>query len=219
MDKALYKIMICALALTVSTGTGAVAQTAEKTVSTPLFITPYKPSVPTYASKVPTMVKNTGTGRSVNGNRMYTQPNRKSGPVYYQATNQFPEGYDRIKSEKSFYDEETGTHYKQYEYMELLAGRGDSARLKEVVADVQSNGIFDPAKYQAAVGGQKQNTSSNGTSPTLPGIGADGKKRVYQVKDDSDSTPQKLHSGYDDNEQTKTVQRRPAYKQPIFLHQ
>lgn len=219
MNKLVYSLSILAiLVLSVTVSVGVSAQ--EKAASTPIFITPYSPTVPTYESRVPTMVKNVNPSRRIGG-RTYTQPNRKSGPVYYKAENQFAEGYGRVRGEKDFYDEQTATFYDQYDYMGLLAQRGDTAKLREVVADVQKNGVFDPAKFQTVMtqaqgGGSAGNPQDNGS---LPSIGSDGRKRVYQVKQaDGGDLPQKLHSGYDDEEQAAPAEPKRSYPQPIFLN-
>lgn len=222
------RMMTLTAVLAVASAQGATAQTtadntAAKTaprVAQPLFITPYKPNVATYESGMPAFVKGRNTNRQPAA-RTYTQANRKSGPILYDATNQFRSDIGRITSEKTFYDAQTDRTYKQYAYMGLLAERGDTETLRQVLADVQSNGVFDPVKYQAAVSGAQGGggtTQAGGGSATQ--TGADGARRSYVMKAGDSELPQKVHRGYDEEDKpVQAVQQKPRGKQPIFLHQ
>jgi hypothetical protein len=156
--------------------------------------------------------------------RTYTQPNRKSKPMYDTNVNQFPADFGRITGEQDFYDSQTKRYYGQYEYFELLAQRGDTAKLQQVVGDVQRTGVFDPAKYQAIMSG-----GSNGGGMT--GINNGGGMPQRQIitrqktptvtRQNQVVTPKRVHQGYDDDmESTQTsqpVQQARPKNAPIFL--
>lgn len=211
MRKLLLNISVIAL----STCIAAHAFAQEKTVNAPIFINPYSPTVPTYESNVPNMVRSTGTSRYSQATRTYTKPNRISGPQYDEVpTNLFAPGYGRIRSEQDFYDNDTGQHYGQYEYFKLLASRGETAKLQEVVKKVQEGGVFDPAKYKAVMSGTIGTSGSSSQPKTRTVVkSAPSKKKVTKNLTEGD-LPQKLHNGYDDEPAPQ-----PTYQknQPIFL--
>lgn len=191
---------------------------AQETASkAPIFINPYSPSVPTTTSKMPTIVQsNRGNGRWSQSNRTYTNPNRVSGPQYDEVFNPFGQGYGRMRSEKSFYDDVTGKQYKQYEYFALLAGRGETAKLQAAVRDVQQNGVFDPAKYRAALSGVSDTSGSTVTPRRQVTAQPTTSRQVTRNLSESDM-PQKLHSGYDEETEQPAEQPQQRRSGPIFL--
>jgi len=215
MKMAFYAIFILFLSVTISVvvGTDAMAQTAGNKSPKPLFVTPYKPSVPTYESGVPMVAKD----RSSNKKRASTT---LAGPFLHDATNQFRPDVGRITSQRSFYDEKTDKSYRQYDYMSLLASRGETAKLKQVVADVRSNGVFDPDKYKEAVaaGMGKSKDQAKGEPVLKKEAGAAVARRSYVAKSDDSELPQKIHRGYDEDAQNQPAQQNPSAKKPIFLH-
>lgn len=221
MNKFIINLGIIGICITLAGGVHAqtdrqTTQTA-KPAPTPIFINPYKPTLPTYESDTPNLVRSTGNNTYSQYERRYTKPNKTSGPVYDEVFNPYGPGYGRIRGEKDFYDTADGRYYKQYEYMTLLAKRGDVAKLQSVVQDVQQNGVFDPEKYKAAIAAATGVNTDNpgGGSSGIPGVAPMPKKQVYVNKNDTPATPQKLHRGYDDEPAQKNQQ--PRQNQPIFL--
>jgi hypothetical protein len=184
-----------------------------KTVSTPIFVTPYKPTIPTYSSGLPSVVKTTNTGTRSTTRRTNNQSNT-GGPTYDAPFNPYKNDA-RITSERSFYDAQTDKQYDQYDYFALLAKRGDTQGLAAAVRTVQENGVFDPAKYQAAIQSAVNNntTTSNRTSRTQP-IRRSTNTRTTVAPQNAITTPQKVHQGYDDEAGVQTQSRRNG---PIFL--
>lgn len=197
-------------------------QAQDKNTTKPIFINPYSPTVPTYATDMPNVVRAKNGNTTYNqAGRTYTKPNRlSSGPTYDPVFNPFPADYGRMRTEKDFYDIPTGRYYEQYDYFKLLADRGDTATLAAAVKEVQEGGVFDPAKYQAAMSGTGQ--AGSGSSATTP-----QPRQVYQQAQDKTPVtknltqgdiPQKLHRSYDDDATAAPTPTPVRQKnQPIFL--
>ena len=213
-----FVISLCSVAVTYN----VMAQTTSSNTPAPIFINPYKAAVPTYASQVPNLVRSNGQSQYSQAQRQYTKPNTSSGPVYDKPFSPFAPGYGRIRGEKEFYDTVDEKYYQQYEYMTVLAKRGDKAKLQQVVSDVQTNGVFDPAKYNAALvaaqnGGTSGTTNADPLNPSSP-VTPTGQKRVFVNKNATSPTPQKIHQGYDDDTaQPQAQSPTPRKNQPIFL--
>ena len=187
----------------------------------PIFITPYEPATNTYASRVPSTVRNTTEPQQQSSFRS----NRLSGPGLTNNKDPFAgTGFGRIKQEIDYFDRETGRYYNQYDYMALLSRRGDRARLADVTKYIQKNGVFDPQKYQVAM-----TTGPFGSTPQQPvamgapvvtqgGSGAianDGRKRVIVMQEEKSNLPTKVHNGYDDDPAPAPTQFQKGA--PIFL--
>lgn len=198
-------------------------QAQDKNTTKPIFINPYSPTVPTYATDIPNMVRAKNGSTTYNqASRTYTKPNRiSSGPTYDPVFNPFPADYGRMRTEKDFYDIPTGRYYEQYDYFKLLSDRGDTAGLAAAVKEVQEGGVFDPAKYQAVMNGT--GLTDDGSPITTPVK----TQQVYQASKDKTPVtknltqgdiPQKLHSGYDEDATTVPTPAPARQKnQPIFL--
>lgn len=208
--------------MTVLLAPQGMAQENTATASKPIFVTPYMPSVPTYSSGIPAVVKNKNTGQRRSTPLRTNSTSKATGPQYDAPYNPYAAaGYGRIKSEKDFYDKQTSKYYKQYDYFALLAQRGDTQTLASAVKDVQQNGIFDPAKYNETMRAALNNTqTSAGNGGTIPPINqsANGNTRKVIVRDQQPVLPQKVHQGYD-NEPDTAITTRPEQRKnaPIFL--
>lgn len=183
---------------------------ASKPTTSPIFIAPYKPTLPTYASGLPSVVKNTGRGstRQTTG-----QIGTARGPQYDGHFNPY-QGINRITVEQDFYDQQTKRYYGQYEYFALLAKRGDKQGLLSAVKKVQTNGVFDPAKYQAAVQGGLNQTNTTTNKPTTTPVRRVTNNKKQTAPQNALTTPKKVHQGYDDEMQ---MPAKPAKNSPIFL--
>ena len=187
----------------------------------PVFLNPFKWSDNSYESKNPTIVQ-------AKPQQKTTKPSyRNDTPVYEFDNLSNPltnpkSGYLRIKNEMQLYDAVTGKKYNQYDYMGMLAARGDTAKLREIAQYVQQNGVFDPAKYKAAVAAAKSGSPPQGGARKITPssrVTADGRKRAFKTNDQTDTgAPTRIHSGYND-EDTNAAPAANSYKknQPIFL--
>lgn len=200
----------------------AFAQTA------PIFIQKY--SQPTTTSNVPTIVQS-GTGQ--------TSSRTSSSPRTYEVVDSpspwAGSNFGKITSEIDYYDSETGQRYNQYNYMALLAKRGDKTTLNQVGNYLQSNGVFDNQKYQSAVNSAAQGNAipslvdqaiaKNSATPADTGAqiaqtpsptrqAASKPKTV--IKQQETYTPKRLHQGYDEDMEADTAVQSKK-NQPIFL--
>lgn len=213
MNKFLLNISVLSLSATIATS--AIAQTQNG--NAPIFINPYSPSVQTVPSKLPNMVRSTGSSSYSQNNRTYTTPNRVSGsPQYDEVYNPFGAGFGRMRAEKDFFDNTTGQYYNQYDYFKLLASRGDNAGLQAAVKEVQENGVFDPAKYKEVMSGVSGSTAEEQKPHTQRVVvkNAVSREKVSDNLTQGD-LPQKVHQGYDEEPQAQ--QPAPRKNQPIFL--
>ncbi len=181
--------------------------------SQPIFISPYKPGNDTYTTRVPTAVQ-----ANQEQTRRFEPSDRLAGPGLTNNKNPFAgTGFGRIKQELSYYDEEIGRGLNQYDYMALLARRGDNARLAQVRRYVQQNGVFDPKKYKAAM-----TTGPYGSNPQAPTISSNSaqaapvekqqRRRVVVKQEEQSALPKRVHRGYDDE---PAPRHQPGA--PIFL--
>jgi hypothetical protein len=183
--------------------------------SQPIFINPYKPGNDTYTSRVPTTVQSTQQQGGT-----FNPSNRLAGPGLTNNANPFAgTGFGRIKQEISYYDEELGRGLNQYDYMALMARRGNNARLSQVRQYVQENGVFDPNKYRQAM-----TTGPYGSNPQVPvatnnvsqqsTTAVQQPRRVIMKQDEQSQLPRRVHRGYDD-EPAPAPSHQPGA--PIFL--
>ena len=223
------KILFLSTALFGVLGTFATPVLSQEQPSgvAPIFITPYEPQ---RITRLPTIVHATSNTNPIRGDvRTYTQPGRKSygtNSLFLKEKNPFAgTGFGRIRAEKDYYDKETKQYYNQYDYMGLLAKRGDTAKLQQVQSYLQQNGVYDPAKVQAAILGATQqkplqpNTSAPIGTPSAR-VTATGQTRSFKTKVQTTSVPQRIHGGYDDAENqtldpAKAIE--PTGPRPIFL--
>jgi hypothetical protein len=183
----------------------------------PLFLNPFKSSEDTYESRVPSVVS---AQRQQENQRSFV----RDMPVYESSNIQNPlsnpnNGYLRIKGDMNLTDPATGQRHNQYDLMTILAARGDTQTLRQLVSHVQQNGTLDPAKYRAAIaaaksGGQQPNASGAAQTPSSL-TSATGQQRVFRQKQPvDDGLPKKVHRGYDEVPQDN---QPPQKNQPIFL--
>lgn len=216
MKKVILHMAIIAAATTAATNGFA----QEKTVSTPLFITPYTASVPTYNSRVPSVVSAKGQSQLSRATRTYTKANRVSKPMYDTSVNQFPADFGRITGEQDFYDATTGRYHSQYEYFALLAERGDTARLQEVVTEVQRKGVFDPEKYKQAMGGSTSGKDSGTPKKNVKRVQQVTQKNQVITRQNQLVVPHRVHQGYDEDmrdDEAEVTLPKPRKNAPIFL--
>lgn len=204
--------------------TGAVGQTANATSSaTPIFITPYKQTVGSGTNTLPSVVQSKQDTSARISNRAkgaIESASTATGSIYknYKFTevaNPYEgSAFGRVRSEKDYYDAETGTYVNQYDYMGLLASRGETDKLNEVRSYLQKNGVFNPDKYKIAMSGGDSSASGEGAGATSAGGAAATPKQIIVKQNSGDSSiPQKIHSGYGDDE----VYDPANHPAPIFL--
>lgn len=207
---------LIALAFSITWNTPVSAQ------SGPIFITP--PSQQNTASNnIPTVVSPTQQ-RGASANEARTRAliernsrlNTNSGYQFRELTNPY-EGtaFGRIRREKDYFDRETGVYVNQYDYMKLLAERGNQAQLAQVRNFLQQNGVFNPQKYQqvmASIGTSNENANGAGTAS---GTNATMRPRtVIQTQNpQGNNVPQRIHQGYDNDPDPI----EPMKNRPIFL--
>lgn len=181
----------------------------------PIFVSPYQQQS-TVTSRVPSIVQAQPTQQQ----RTYTQPGRKSYEIV-TAKNPF-EGtaFGRVRNEILIMDKETGQHLNQYDYMALMKQRGNIAELNRVAQQLQTNGVFDPAKYQAAINPQaaapQGRVTQNGVVTPTPNTTTMSKSNFVYKGNNIPTTPQKLHGGYDD-EAAPAPTPQQNKNAPIFL--
>lgn len=211
--------------LAVFSGSTSIVNAQEKTGVAPIFIKPYTTK---QVNRTPTIVRATTNTNPIRGNvRTYTQPGRKSSGTLSIVEDKNPfagTGFGRIRAEKNYYDKESGGYINQYEYMGLLAKRGDTAKLQQVQQYLQQNGVYDPAKVQAAIMNatqpQIQSQTSIPTGAPSARITTTGQPRTFRTKPKTTSVPQRLHGGYDDakNQTLDPADAiKPTGRRPIFL--
>lgn len=219
-------LLLSISALAIFSGSTTTLKAQEATGISPIFITPYTAK---QINRTPTIVHATSNTNAIRGNvRTYTQPGKKSSNLLYaEQKNPFANtGFGRIRAEKNYYDAEDKRHYNQYEYMGVLAKRGDTAKLQQVQQYLQQNGVYDPAKVQAAITNATQPQAFGSQQPSTTGgvqstyTGTTFKQPTYKIKTQTTSVPQRLHGGYDDAE-NQTLDPAEAIKptgpRPIFL--
>ncbi len=219
-------LLLSISALAIFSGSTTTLKAQEATGISPIFIKPYATQK---VKRTPTIVQATTHTNPIRGNvRTYTQPGRKSfNLLYAQEKNPFANtGFGRIRAEKNYYDKQDKRHYNQYEYMGILAKRGDTAKLQQVQQYLQKNGVYDPTKVQAAITSATQPQAFGSQQPSTTGgiqspyATTTYKQPAYKVKTQTTSVPQRLHGGYDDAE-NKTLDPAEAIKptgpRPIFL--
>ena len=186
--------------------------------SAPIFITPNvaKPSTP--IARNPTIVSKTQAPES----RTYTNAGRVSYEIVDSKNPFAGTSFGRIKSEQNIYDKETGKYFNQYDYMGLMAQRGNITELNKTAQYYQQNGVFDPMKFQTAIQAGRAGQIGLPTSPTIDGVAAPVAPIVEQPKpvlvyknQAADTTPQKIHNGYDDEPIAEEPKQRRSG--PIFL--
>lgn len=198
--------------------------------SAPIFVQKY--SQPTVTSNIPTIVTATS-------NQQTSRVQSTAAPRIYELVdngNPF-EGtnFGKVISEIDYYDDDTGERYNQYNYMALLAKRGDTKKLNQVGNYLQLNGVFDKQKYQSAVNSAAQGNpipslideaiankkmASLGDNPgdlqptgTSTPVAIRPKTVVKQV---TDYAPKRLHQAYDEDMKDDAV-TKPKSNAPIFL--
>jgi hypothetical protein len=219
-------LLLSISALAIFSGSTTIVHAQETTGVAPIFMTPYAAK---QINRTPTIVRATTNTNPIRGNvRTYTQPGRKSsGSLFVEDKNPFEgTGFGRIRQEKTYYDKESGGHINQYEYMGLLAKRGDTAKLQQVQHYLQQNGVYDPAKVQAAIMAATRPQQTTQSTTSMPvgtpsaRITTAGQQRTFKTKTQTTSAPQRLHGGYDDAE-NKTLDPADAITKtgprPIFL--
>lgn len=209
---------------------GAFAQ--DKEGPKPIFIQKYqKPAV---TSSIPTIVKKTTSQKTA----VTSSNNQKSYALVDSPNPWAGTSFGRMKEEVDYYDTETGQYYNQYNYMALLAKRGDTQKLGQVANYLQLNGVFNPQQYQSTVSKALQsgnipsvteqaiaknrvasassNSSPANTSSALgPGVVQESiKKPEFVYKDTMDeNTPKRLHQSYDEDMADDSAKTN----KPIFL--
>jgi hypothetical protein len=205
-------------------GVVSVDALAQGTPATaPIFITPYSAEK---ISRTPTIVQSPENAtNAIRGNtRTYTRAGRKSsGVAMAENVNPF-EGtsFGRIKTEKDYYDRETGGYMNQYDYMGALAQRGETEKMQQIAQYLQQNGVFDPEKFQAAITPAQNDVGQKGAGNTRSTQFAQPQtaQPVFKMKDTTKTVmPQRLHGGYDDaNTATQDpADNIPQGRRPIFL--
>jgi hypothetical protein len=210
------------------------AQDSEGSSFVPLFLKPLVNSVRnTFTSNTPTIVqptpqqqqnrRNMSPATTATGGISQSTFDRLQGPGLVDNRNPWEgTGFGRIKREVDYFDRETGRYYNQYDYMALLARRGNRSELNNVAKYLQENGVFDPRKYQAALQrrpqGQQQGrtrTQSNGGQATSP----TAQPRRVQVapQDPKVFAPKRIHEGYDEDMKADPMAKPKTGNQPIFL--
>ena len=140
--------------------------------------------------------------------------------------------FDKIQTELNYFDPQTGRSYNQYDYMALLAQRGEKGRFNQVAGYLRDNGVFDANKYRVAVNSAQQGgtafsqdpaaetsapTAATGVAnPQGNGLGVTRQptiNRVFVPDDVKNYQPQKIHRGYDEEEEKPEDNK----KRPIFL--
>ncbi len=200
----------------------------ENSGPAPIFVTPYKQ--PTVISRTPTIVSPQNTNaQSATGGYVFPEYTLVDDPDPWAGTS-----FGRVTSELDYYDSQTNARYDQYNYMALLAQRGETGALRQVASYIQENGVFDPNKYNAAMsnaanGGVIAPMGATAGAPVtqLPaptGIGGATQgssgvatKRVFVNKDEQNFAPTRLHSPYDEDMADKPTDQKPRTNQPIFL--
>jgi len=214
------------IAVLTSVSFNAMAQ--DKNSPAPIFIQKYKQ--PTTISRVPTIVRpqeeqtqNTRSLRSSNKPREYKIV---ESPDPWAGTN-----FGKVTSEIDYYDQETGQRYNQYNYMALLAKRGDTQKLQQVGNYLQLNGVFDQNKYQSAVNSAAQgnaipstldeamakNQVASAQTALERSNGATQQRAISRpsivTKQQQNAAPKRLHQGYDEDMNADPV----TSNKPIFL--
>ena len=197
----------------------ALAQSVTGDNSTaPIFISPYAQGSGTYINNIPTIVQPTPKAappKSLRTGISRTADKDDKGGYQIKPVKNPYEGtaYTRIRSEKDYYDDQTKQYYNQYDYMKLLADRGDDAKLAQVRGYLQKNGVFNPEKYNVSMTGGASSSSATGQggASSTGNTTADGRPRIILQKEDdsADGVPQKLHSGYDDDQ--AVIKNRPIF--------
>ena len=190
-------------------------QETGNAVVTPIFITPYTQNKNSYNSNIPSLVQSNTRTNSRGSTRSSNTSSSKnsSGYQFVKVGNPYEgTGYGRIKAERNYYDEPTGSYVNQYDYMRLLSNRGETAKLNSVKSYLQQNAVFDPAKYNTVM------TATNTTavkdeknqSPYAGGTVISRSKAVIK-NDSTNSIPQKLHRGYDEEPSIEKQKNSPIF--------
>ncbi len=189
----------------------------------PVFLKPFVDSIRnTFTSDKPTIVE--AKQKEMQTNQLsQSKRDRLAGPGLVDNKDPW-EGtsFGRIKREIDYFDPPTGQYYNQYDYMAVLAKRGDDARLNEVGKYLQNNGVFNPQKYQAALRGQsqaKQPVQGGGAMSSAGEVQATNAQRRVQVTPQSEDTftPKRIHQGYDEDMEADPQAQPKAENSPIFL--
>lgn len=79
-------------------------------------------------------------------------PNRSPEDFFVKTENPFEKvGFGRVKTERDFYDKESGRYYNQYDFIGLLAARGNRTAANELARRLQQDGVYDSGKAKDAV--------------------------------------------------------------------
>jgi len=214
------------IAVLTSVSFNAMAQ--DKNSPAPIFIQKYKQ--PTITSRVPTIVrpqeKSAQNARTTRTNRAPKEYKIVKSPDPWAGTN-----FGKVTSEIDYYDKETGQRYNQYNYMALLAKRGETQKLQQVGNYLQLNGVFDQQQYQSAVNSAAQgnaipstideamakNQVASAQSAIQKSNGATQQRAITRpnivTRQPDNNTPKRLHQGYDDDMNAAPV----TSNKPIFL--
>ena len=197
--------------------------------SAPIFVQKYKQ--PSVTSNIPTVV--TASSGEQRSTQSWSEPRTYKlvdSPSPFAGTN-----FGKITSEIDYYDSETGQRYNQYQYMALLAKRGDTQKLNQVGNYLQLNGVFNNQQYQSAVNNAAQGNSipslideamaknkmaslnqsqQNGQATNTARQSTTSRPRTV-VKQTETYAPKRLHQGYDEdmNDDSTTTKSNA----PIFL--
>lgn len=169
----------------------------------PIFVSPYNQNDQTFNSNIPTIIRPKEKQAAPRFAKPRTNVNKWE--PYNMANPLEGTSFGRITREIDYYDVETEQYYNQYDYMSLLAQRGDLAKLQEVATYLQTTGVFDPQKYQAAMQAARNGTTlssqmmQQGANTPMAGGPQAPQKQLFIVKPQNQiNTPQKIHRDYDD---------------------
>lgn len=190
-------------------GALSAAMVPSLSIASPVFVQPYSKENAT---------NNIPLAYTPHSEQKQTTYGYNNAPVYEFADNIDPwagTSFGKITTEQDFYDNVTGRRYNQYEYLGLLAQRGDRTGLNALVQDLKVNGVFDQGKFETAVRAAltaKPTTAGGGTTgPTAPSKPV--VKQVYRPNTQN-IMPQRTHNAYDEDMEADDITKKVK---PIFL--
>lgn len=215
------RVIILCFLMVLMVGMPAQAQD-EGSSFMPLFLKPMVDSIKnTFTSRTPTIVQ--AEQQNTQNTTPQSRQDRLAGPGLVNNRNPW-EGtsFGRIKNEIDYFDTDTQRYYNQYDYLALLARRGDQSQFNQVSQYLQQNGVFDPRKYQAALQGQSQAQQPQGQTGNLAtgasGQSAPTQRTVRQVAPQQPTfAPKRIHEGYDEDMKADPQAQPRQGNQPIFL--